>query len=253
MPRTARKKSSTGIYHIIMRGLNRQRIFYDDEDNQRFLYTLNKYKKISGYCIFAYCLMDNHLHLILKEEVEPLQRIMRRLCGSYVYWYNAKYVRSGNLFQDRFRSEPIEDDAYFLTVLRYIHQNPLKAGLVNDISHYRWSSYHEYLKPTQFIDADFALNLFYTDRQKAVEIFTIHQNKHKNDSCLELEESRRPTDQEARDIIRKVCDLGNANDLQRMDKHSRNSCLRKLKTEYNLSVRQIARLTGIGRGAVFKA
>jgi REP element-mobilizing transposase RayT len=73
--------------------------------------------------------MGNHVHILLKVGNEPLEQMMRRICGSYVYWYNKKYQRTGNLFQDRFKSETVENDNYFLIVLRYIHQNPLKAGL----------------------------------------------------------------------------------------------------------------------------
>lgn len=111
----------------MMRGINRQAIFYDEADFSKFLETLLKYKEISGYEIYAYCLMDNHVHLLLKVGREPLEQIMRRICGSYVYWYNTEYQRIGYLFQDRFKSEVVENDSYFLTVLRYIHQNPLKA------------------------------------------------------------------------------------------------------------------------------
>jgi REP element-mobilizing transposase RayT len=236
-----------------MRGINRQSIFEDEEDNWKFLQTLRRYKKISGFWIFAYCLMGNHVHLLLKEGLEPLEQVMRRLCGSYVYWYNRKYERIGNLFQDRFKSEPVEDDPFFITVLRYIHQNPCQAGLVKEIGHYRWSSYHEYLQPTSFVDIDFALNRFHTDREKAVEIYIAHQSAPKNDRCLELEEKHHFSDQEARAIIKKVCNIMNAPDLQRLERQSRNDCLKKLKEEYNLSVRQISRLTGIGRGVVFKA
>jgi putative transposase len=252
MPRTARQKSSTGIYHIIMRGINRQSIFEDAEDNLRFLQTLEKYKEISGYWIFAYCLMGNHIHLLLKEGLEPLEQIMRRICGSYVYWYNSKYERIGNLFQDRFKSESVEDDAYFLTVLRYIHQNPLHAGLVNEISQYRWSSYQEYLQPNALVDVDVALNIFHTEREKAVSLFIAHQSELRSDRCLEPEEKYYLTDQEARDIIKRVCNVRNTHDMQLMEISKRNACLKKLRKEYNLSVRQISRLTGIGRGIIFR-
>lgn len=106
MPRKAREKSESGIYHIMMRGINRQKVFKDDEDCLRFIQTLQKYKEQSDYAIYAYCLMGNHVHILLKTGTEPLEQIMRRVCGSYVYWYNDKYQRIGNLFQDRFKSEP---------------------------------------------------------------------------------------------------------------------------------------------------
>ena len=132
MPRQARKKSKSNIYHIILRGINQQIIFEDSEDYTRFIETLDRYKAVSGYNVFAYCLMSNHIHMLIKAEKEEPDLIMKRIECSYVYWYNSKYYRSGHLFQDRFRSEPVETDEYFLTVLRYIHQNPIKAKLVDN-------------------------------------------------------------------------------------------------------------------------
>ena len=126
MPRQARRKSKTGIYHVIMRGINRQSIFEDDEDYERFIETLKKYKETSEYKIYAFCLMRNHFHLLMKTEKEDLDLVIKRIAGSYVYWYNLKYHRSGHLFQDRYKSEAVEDDPYFLTVLRYIHHNPIR-------------------------------------------------------------------------------------------------------------------------------
>ena len=110
MPRQARRKSESGIYHVMLRGINKQVIFEDEEDSLKFLETLKNYKAISGYKIFAYCLMSNHIHLLLKVEKENLDLIIKRIASSYVYWYNWKYHRSGHLFQDRFKSEPVEDD-----------------------------------------------------------------------------------------------------------------------------------------------
>lgn len=126
MPRKARKKSPTGTYHIVLRGINKQTIFEDDEDKHQLLKTIVKYKRISGFELYAYCLMDNHVHLFLKE-VNELSQYMKRICSSYVYWYNMKYDRCGHLFQERFHSEDVDDPSYFLKVLRYIHQNPSKG------------------------------------------------------------------------------------------------------------------------------
>jgi putative transposase len=85
MPRTARKVSESGIYHVILRGINRQVIFLEDDDYQRFIDTLSLFKKKSGYELYAYCLMSNHIHLVIKENDEKLAQIMRRICGSFVY------------------------------------------------------------------------------------------------------------------------------------------------------------------------
>jgi len=133
VPRAARIKSESRIYHIIMRGINRQILFEDEEDCTKFIQTLQRYKEISEYKLYAYCLMGNHLHLLLREGKEPLETVMRRICGSYVFWYNKKYDRIGYFFQDRFKSEPVDDEVYFLVELRYIFQNPLRAGITNKI------------------------------------------------------------------------------------------------------------------------
>ena len=145
MPRKARKESRTDIYHVMLRGINQQIIFEDEEDFQMFLSTLKECKRISGFDLYAYCLMTNHVHLLLKVGKEPLAMIFRRLGSRYVYWYNRKYQRTGHLFQDRYRSEPIENEAYFLTALRYIIQNPMKAGMEESPGTYPWSSYSDYL------------------------------------------------------------------------------------------------------------
>ena len=146
MPRQARKKSQTGIYHIMLRGINGHQIFVDSEDYEKFLEILKDCKAISEFEIFAYCLMSNHIHLLLKEVKEPIEQIMKRIATRFVYWYNIKYQRAGHLFQDRFKSEPVENDEYFLTVIRYIHQNPVKAGICKKPQDYNYSSYNEFFR-----------------------------------------------------------------------------------------------------------
>ena len=108
--------------------------------------TLAECKKISGYQLYGYCLMGNHVHLLIKEEKEGIEQIFRRVGARFVYWYNLKYELCGHLFQDRYKSEAVENDEYLLTVLRYIHHNPIKAGLSKGLEEYRWSSYNEYWK-----------------------------------------------------------------------------------------------------------
>ena len=102
MPRKARIESKSGIYHIMLRGINRQQIFEDDEDFEKFLWVLKDVKQLSRFKLYGYCLMGNHIHLLLKPENEPLELIFRRIGSKYVYWYNLKYQRTGHLFQDRF-------------------------------------------------------------------------------------------------------------------------------------------------------
>ena len=250
MARLARVKSKDGFYHIIMRGINRQTLFEDEEDYFKFIDTLSHYKEVCGYKLYAYCLMGNHVHLLLKVEVEPLEMIMRRICSSYVFWYNKKYDRVGYLFQDRFKSEPVNDDPYFLTVLRYIFQNPLKAKLVKEVKDYTWTNYHDYVTNNKKTDIDFALKLFSRDRQKAIAAFIAYIKQDNQDQCLHIVQKQGLKDEEAREIIKKYCGVDYGTQLQTFDLKKRNAYLRVLKEEYGLSIRQLERLTGIGRGII---
>ncbi|MEE1198734.1 MAG: transposase [Acutalibacteraceae bacterium] len=243
MPRSARRKSNSGIYHIMLRGINRQQIFEDIEDNQRFLDTLLKYREQCGYVIYAYCLMGNHIHILLKEGKEDLAVVLKRIAGSYVYWYNWKYHRIGHLFQDRFKSEPVEDDAYFLTVLRYIHQNPIKAGLCKKVDSYQYSSFNEYFTKSELVDTDFALSMI------SREQFIDYHLEENSDECLEIQEDYRLTDDEAREIIVKITKCKNVAQFQQLDATKRKSCIQKLYIK-GLSIRQISRLTGVSKKTV---
>jgi len=145
MPRCARTLSQTGVYHVMLRGNERKDIFMDDEDKARFLDVLYTKREQESYFIYSYCLMDNHIHLVIKEANDSISRIMRRITTSYVGYFNRKYKRVGHLFQDRYKSENVESDGYLLTVIRYVHQNPEKAGLAKAET-YPWSSYPGYLR-----------------------------------------------------------------------------------------------------------
>jgi len=158
-----------------------------------------------------------------------------------------KYNRIGSLFQDRFKSEPIEDDKYFLTVLRYIHQNPVKAGLCNRVDKYTQSSYSEYISPTekQLTDIDYTLGIL------PIEEFVRYNNEKNYDKCLEAEDKNRLNDKDAKKTIVKISKCNNASDFQLLSIKQRDKFIRKFK-EKGLSVRQIERLTGINRGVVQK-
>ncbi len=245
MPRQARQKSESGIYHIMLRGINRQQIFEDDDDCQEFLCALKAAKAISGFQLFAYCLMGNHVHLLLKTGAEPLEQLMKRLAGRYVYWFNVKYQRSGHLFQDRFRSEPVEDDAYFLATLRYIHQNPVKAGLAASVSDYKYSSYCAFLAEPDFIDRDFVFQLL---PQKD---FAEFHRREETAVCLELEDipRLRLTEEQAKRAILQLAHCRSTADFQKIAPAAQKLYLKQFK-DAGLSLRQISRLTGTSLGIV---
>jgi len=253
MPRGAREKSQSGIYHIIVRGINRQSIFEDDEDRQKLLQTLLGYKEQCGYTIYAYCFMGNHVHLLLKVGKEPLEQIMRRIAGSYVYWYNHKYERIGNLFQDRFKSEPVETDAYFLTVLRYIHQNPMKAGIEDDISKYEWSSYSEYVGNRRLIDREEVLGMFSNDHDRAIHEFIKFMDEPNSFQCLDIKENkRRISDEKAKIMIEEILKIKPVM-IQNEPLGRKKELIREMLKIEGISTRQLARITGVSANLVWRA
>ena len=147
MARQARRISKTGLYHIIFRGVNQCSLFEESEDFEKLLELLAIVKSDLGYKVHAYCLMNNHVHLFIHEQSPAdITLIMKRVLCTYAYWFNKKYKRSGALIANRYKSTCVENDEYLLTLTRYIHQNPLNAGLVKDLEKYRWNSYRDYIK-----------------------------------------------------------------------------------------------------------
>ncbi len=246
MPRTERKKSASGIYHVMLRGINHQQLFEDEEDYLRFLAVLQECKEVSGYRMYAWCLMGNHVHLLLQEGKEPLEMIMKRIGSRFVYWYNRKYQRVGHLFQDRYKSEPVETDAYFITAVRYILQNPMKAGLEAFPGTYPWSSYGSYAGrsdgPT---DTELAIGIM-GGREELLAYLA-----EKNDDTLMEDTERRPglTEEKAKAVMERVSGCGSVAEFQALSLTEQKDILSRLVAE-GLSVRQISRLTGISKTSV---
>ena len=245
MPRNAREKSENSTYHIMLRGINQQQIFEEEEDYCKFLEILKHYQTVSEYKVYAYCLMGNHIHLLMEFCKEDIGQVFKRIGAKYVYWYNIKYGRKGHLFQDRYKSEPVDDDAYFLTVMRYIHQNPIKAGLCKKVDGYKYSSFQEYKNGAEIVDVDY-ITQFIPESD-----FEDYNNEIVNASCLDVEEKKifRVTDEEAKRIIKKYSKCETTTDFQLLDVKKRNNCIKKFK-EKGVSIRQISRLTGIPKGIV---
>lgn len=236
----------------MLRGINHQLIFEDDEDREKFLDTIKKYKQKSGYKLFGYCLMDNHIHLLIQEGREPLENTMKRIGVSYVFWYNFKHERSGHLFQDRFKSEPVEDDGYLLMVLKYISQNPKQAGLVKDLANYKWNSYYEYINGARIIDQDFVLGIFANNKQQLKDFLDGYAAEG-DEKVLDIKTNKRFTDEVAKKIIQAVLDKVSLRELKHTGKDERDGVLRKLREIDGLSIRQIARITGFSINIVAKA
>lgn len=173
MARYPRAEVEGGLYHIIARGNNRQVIFHDDKDFNKFLSLLAVQKEKLGFYLYAYCLMSNHFHLLLERQAEPVGRIMLRVLTGYSQYYNRRYRKSGHVFQGRHKAIMCQADRYLSELVRYIHLNPVRAKMVRKAERYPWSSQRAYLgmESASFVDVDPVLRLFGARKAKARENF----------------------------------------------------------------------------------
>lgn len=245
MPRQARQLSESGYLHLIVRGIGEQILFEDREDRLFFLSRLKRFCAETNVSVLAYCLMENHVHLLVHDQEHSTPLLMKKLGVSYSGYFNQKYERSGHLFQDRYRSEAIEDERYLLSVFRYILNNPQKAGLGSPLN-YEWSSVAQYGTTDALTDTSLLCELI--GNREAYDAFLREEN---DDVCMEYNTSSRD-DEWAKAVIRKCLGTESGTVIQRYDRGRRDAALRQLKAE-GLSVRQLERLTGINRGVIQKA
>lgn len=256
MPRHQREKSKSGYYHIMLRGNERSNIFRDEEDKLRFIEKLYDKNQENRFSLHAFCLMDNHVHLMLSEGVEDVAKIMKRIIVSYVYYFNKKYKRVGHLFQDRFKSEIVEDDNYVLALARYIHQNPVKAGMIKSAGEYKWSSYTCYLNEsnyfTKVVETETVLNLLSGDKRTAKNRFEEYMNEEAQEVFVDLVEDAEMMDEEtAKDIFERMLWLGN-NSPDNTKLQISDDLIKEFREKTNLSIRKIAAITGLNKDKVNK-
>ncbi len=162
MPRKPRIEYPGAFYHVISRGNRGQDIFHVDSDRRRCLDKVREYRERYEFLLYAYTLMPNHTHFVLETLEVPLSRIMQGLLQSYTQYYNQKYVKVGHLFQGRYKAILCDKDAYLLQLVRYLHLNSVRAGLVDAPADYPWSSHRVYLGLEQdpMVNRDAVLKLF---------------------------------------------------------------------------------------------
>lgn len=157
-----------GVYHIYSRGNNKQRIFLDDRDYLRFLAELDCQRFLTPFVLYAYCLMPNHFHLVLRVLEVSLDRFLQPMLTRYAKAFNRRWDRVGHVFQDRFGRKPVTTDAYFRQAIAYVHFNPVKDGFASEPGAWPWSSHSEYLSTPVRVDSDYALSLFGPTKPAAV-------------------------------------------------------------------------------------
>jgi len=254
VPRHFRLLSKTNIYHVMLRGINKERIFFDDIDRKKFLKTLKNSKEKYNYTIYAYCLMDNHIHLIIDDYDNKIPNIIKSIGISYALYFNKKYDRVGHLFQNRYNSKCVESQQYFLNVIRYVHRNPenAKKCLTED---YKWSSFKEYFENSELINCEKVLNLFdkelFISRKKFKE-FNLTCVENYIDK-LEYEFINKFTDIEATEIIKKELDILDLEEICKFNVEIRNKYIKSIKKLNGISKSQISRILNINRKIIERA
>ncbi len=245
MARLARILSETGIYHIIFRGVNRYNIFEEEKDYKKILEIIFDLKENMKFEIYAYCLMTNHVHLIIKEKTPgEISVIMKRMLTRYAGWFNKKYDRSGILIANRFKSEPVETDDYLITLSRYIHQNPVKGGLSPSVDKYNWSSFKEYSGNSYIVDTNFILSIVDYESYKKYN-FELDDEEYEINSNAD-----KITDENVKMKIKELLCGKDPFILGELPKEERNKIIIQLKNIEKFSIRQIERATGISKGVI---
>lgn len=252
--RQPRRDLPSEFVHITQRGLGRRIIFEEDADRRRYLSTLKNKAQDCNVSILAWTLMENHVHLLVKAPPAALSRMMQCVGIGYAQYFNGRHGHVGKVFQNRFSSEAIETDAHLLAAIRYIHRNAETAGIAST-SAYPWSSYREVVGKSADLEGEGLC-----DVAAVREIFggvgefeRFHAMTDEEDGFAWIGGYRpRMSDDEAREVAQRCFGVAFADRIAGMPKVDRDKALRLLK-DYGLSIRQIERLTGVGRGPITKA
>lgn len=244
MPRHPRQVAETGIYHVMLRGLNRDVIFLEDADRERFLYSLSAARAASGCQVLAYCLMTNHVHLVLRTSDEPIGLVVKRLAVGYAGWFNRKYGRAGHLFQDRFLSRPVENDAYLVSLLRYVWNNPVEAGLTASPEQYRWSSRRFFGRLSPILDDAQLQRLL-----PSGELSGVVPVSGMGNMLAAVERPPRHTDGEVAALLRRSCEAANPDEFSSLPAYVQWRAVCELRMR-SVPYSQIARVTGLSTSRV---
>ena len=246
-----REISESGFYHVFHRGVNQFDIFEDDEDREYYLKRLARYAVELGVEIHAWCLMSNHTHLLLRADHELLSVIMRKLGSVYARKFNMRHGRSGPLFEGRFSSVPVETDAQYLSVVRYIHRNPVHHQEQTLLGGYPWSSYGEYVAVApMYCDLGFTLSMF----GGLEEFKRFHEEERDHERHLDIGTVGRMQDDEARNRANyALAEAGfsiSVSDIGKLPHKLRDEAIQCIRQVLGCSLRQIQRLTAVAYSAI---
>ena len=283
MARKPRVHYPGALYHVMVRGNNGEEVFIDRVHKGKYLNLLALYKETMDFKLHAFCIMNNHAHLLIEVHGIPLSQIMQRVQQVYTQWFNHGNNRTGHVFQQRYKALLCDKNSYLLQLIRYIHNNPVKANLVGGLA-YKWSSHNHYIgKETgNFIDTSDVLRMFSENRREALKQYSQFMNHEYEEEIdfdkfeefqsgmqvIERENEDKEKELSIDEIIEKVCNNENVNisEITRRTKIQRITDIRKaivllsekhsniknieLAHKLNLSISMISKIkSGVSKGA----
>lgn len=240
------------FYHITTRGNGRQILFERDDDRHAILRMLERQLNRTRVTVLAWCLMDNHIHLLLRDPHDELVSFMQGLLTSYARYFNGRTGHVGHVFQNRFGRSPISDMKYLLTAVRYIHLNPETAGIaVRD--KYRWSSFGEYAGTRRLGITDTSVVIQELGSQAGFLEWSLNSQLD-DEPWPALDRIRWRRGEELRAAAAALREMGvnSPQQVKRLKGTGRKRALMAL-SRCGLSIRQIERVTGIGKSSIARA
>lgn len=246
MPRKKRNLVNSGVYHIMVRGVNKQLIFNDDKDRRMFIRLMYYYKTKLKCNIYAYCLMNNHVHILFEDKEFLISDFMRNITSVYAGEFNKKYKRVGHLFQDRFKSIYVYNDDYLLRLVRYIHRNPERAGICKT-EEYKWSSYKEYIYDPKVIENNKVLLKLDSNKKNAIKKFKEFVRDKSEEELDKIYSLEKLKDEEAAMLIKNITKVSDISLIKSYSKSQKKEVITRILQISNLTDNQIARVLGISK------
>jgi putative transposase len=249
MARKPRVHYPGALYHVILRGNGGQDIFFDDKDRTRFYFLVQEGIERFGHRIHAFCLMTNHVHLAVQVGEASLSRILQNLSFRYTRWVNWRYHRSGHLFQGRYKAVLVDGETYLLELTRYLHLNPVRAGMVTEAVDYPWSGHRCYLglEAIGWLTTEWVLGLFSKRLSAARKAYKMFVSQGKKEG--QRPEYQKGSDADSRILgddtfIEKV--LGQKEPMRRRSRVGLDEVMRQVCKQYSISEEDL-RLSGRSR------
>lgn len=243
--RRKREKALFGIYHVVIKGNGGQIIFEDEADWRRMLSTIRRYRDECDFTLYGYALMDNHVHILMRTGEVDISDVMRKIDESYVAYYKRRYKHEGHLFETPFYSGLIVGDVVFKDVLKYIHLNPVKAGLCK-IAEYPWSSYHDYIDGSSLCDTTYGAKIF-----KGMKRFVEYMTDGKD--CDSAYDEAKPdvcsSDEEAISRMQTLLGVKSGDEIRTYPRAQRNKAI-LIMNQAGIRISQLSRILGMSDSTI---